>query len=202
MSPLPSYAQEFAAELQKLVPDEDRPDRAAPAAGKNRDGRAALAALRRGLGKAPGEAFDLYRYLGRWLATDDRERERAVFLIAPLFALHRVSWSADADAGAGRRNLGASFRRLARQAQERGGGASVEKRFVALLNCHRDDLPTHLRQAVSLLKAQEIPIDWAQLLVDVQGWGAESRWVQRDWARAFWRDDEPTTSNAPESESG
>ena len=57
---------------------------------------------------------------------------------------------------------------------------------MALLNAHPDELGRHLRHAVSLLKAHEVPIDWAQLLRDVQEWTYEGRPVQLDWARAFW----------------
>ena len=63
----------------------------------------------------------------------------------------------------------------------------VEKRLVALLNCHQDDLPDHLRHVISLLKAKDIFINWLQLLNDVQNWQRESRDVQRRWARQFWR---------------
>ena len=70
----------------------------------------------------------------------------------------------------------------------------AEKRFVALLNCHQEDLPDHLRHAVSLLRSKEIPIDWARLLRDLRWWHREDKRVQRDWARAFWG----RTSNVPE----
>jgi CRISPR system Cascade subunit CasB len=63
----------------------------------------------------------------------------------------------------------------------------VEKRLVALLNCHRNDLPDHLRHTIGLLKSKEIPVNWTQLLWDVQNWQRESRDVQRNWARQFWR---------------
>jgi CRISPR system Cascade subunit CasB len=40
---------------------------------------------------------------------------------------------------------------------------------------------------VSLLKGRSVPVDWAQLLRDLQEWEWESRSVQRAWARAFWQ---------------
>lgn len=76
--------------------------------------------------------------------------------------------------------------RLATRSRGEGGEPGVERRFVALLNCHRDDLPAHLRHAVGLLKSKEIPVDWAELLHDILRWDSESRSVQRAWARAFW----------------
>jgi CRISPR system Cascade subunit CasB len=81
----------------------------------------------------------------------------------------------------------------------------VERRFVALLNCHQDDLDHHLRQAVSLLKSKDAPVDWAELLKDIQRWDNDDRLVQRRWARAFWggrqRDaagESPLTGQSPE----
>lgn len=143
------------------------------------ENRAALAALRRGLGKTPGESADLFPYVVRWLP-DDPWRESAFFLIASLFGLHPKSLPVDEHQRRAT-NLGASFRFVAADV------AGTERRFVALLNAHRDDLPEHLRHAVALLKAHDRPIDWSQLLRDVQDWNVPSRSVQRAWARDFWR---------------
>ena len=168
MSPPTEHEKRFAEHLAKLVKDQNL---------------GALAALRRGLGKRPGEAAEAHRYVVPWLPAGARLwQEDAYYLVAALFAWHRGSWP-EGD-GADRRvtNLGASFARLRDQTES----DSTEKRFAALLNCHRDDLPHHLRQAVGLLRSKDVPIDWAQLLRDVIDWDRESRSVQRAWARAFW----------------
>jgi len=144
--------------------------------------RAALAALRRGLGKDPGTVAEMHRYVVPWLpAGCSRWQEDAYYLVAALFAWHQGSWHRE-EGSPELTNLGASFARLAESVDS----DSVERRFVALLNCHRDDLPTHLRHAVGLLKSREIPVDWGQLLGDIQNWTLEGRVVQRSWARAFW----------------
>lgn len=138
--------------------------------------RAVLATLRRGLGKEPGEDANVMRYVVPWLSEDAPPwRERAYYLIAPLFALHPES------GGAG--DMGKHFAavRQGKQSEE-----AVERRFTALLSTHEDDLAYHLRQAVSLCKANHVPIDWRQLFQDVQGWSHPNRWVQRNWARSFW----------------
>jgi CRISPR system Cascade subunit CasB len=86
-----------------------------------------------------------------------------------------------------------------------GSEEAVERRFVALLNAHPEDLDKHLRHAVSLLKAHEIPVDWLRLLGDLRGWGNPERYVQRNWARAFWggrQDADTTEAQAGPSESG
>lgn len=146
--------------------------------------RAALAALRRGLGRAPGEAAEAARYVFPWLGQDALDRQvDAYFQVAALFATHQITWHrGEGDRG---HNLGSSFWRLA----HRDGGSEdpgAERRLVALLNAHPEEVGRHLRHAVSLLKAHDVPIDWAQLLRDIQEWTYADRRVQLDWARAFW----------------
>jgi CRISPR system Cascade subunit CasB len=156
---------------------------------RNED-RAALAALRRSLGKSPGEAAEAHRYV---LPFNPATREEsAYYLVGGLFALHPHCWRR----GEGDRNLinlGASFARLGSEVESK----SIEKRFVALLNCHEDDLAEHLRHAISLLRSKEIPVDWIELLKDLRNWNHPDRFVQLSWARAFWgRADEQTQTNA------
>jgi len=155
----------------------------------DRQDRAALAALRRGLGKGPGETAEPYLYVGRFLP-EEPWREAAFLLTAALFALHPLPWPGATDPR--RSNLGGSLARLSRNVES----DSVERRVVALLNSHSDDLPDHLRRIVALLKTHDIPVDWAQLLHDVQGWDWPSRSVQRAWARSFWAD--PGTADETE----
>lgn len=182
MSPPQDYERRFVERLQTLVEREDR---------------AALAALRRGLGKRLGEAAELYPYVIPWLAPGASDWEEERFnLVASLFAWHQRSWApGDGIWGESRyTNLGASFARLRHVADSN----STEQRFVALLNCRREDLREYLRHAVGLLRAHEIPIDWAQLLRDLDGWEWNSRVVQRSWAKAFWaeaREDKDVTPN-------
>jgi CRISPR system Cascade subunit CasB len=142
--------------------------------------RAALAALRRSLGKSPGQAAEAHRHV-LWVSPPSWE-EPAYYLVAGLFALHPASWRKEKDDNQ-LTNFGASFARMKSKADSE---SSIERRFVALLNCHADDLAEHLRHAVGLLRSNEIPVDWAQLLRDLRKWGHEDRFVQRRWARAFW----------------
>jgi CRISPR system Cascade subunit CasB len=147
-----------------------------------RDDRAALAALRRGLGKEPGTAIDAYKHVLRF---NPRQWEEEWFcLVAALFALHPTDWPVDETHGRRSTNFGASLARL--WLKREAGRDGLERRLVALLNAHREDLPDKLRHAVSLLRAEEVPVDWLQLLRDLRGWEADNRRVQRSWARAYW----------------
>jgi CRISPR system Cascade subunit CasB len=135
--------------------------------------RATLAELRRclvrGLGRALSRVGRLFN------GVPDYALDEAV-LVAALFASHR-----DHRQGVG---LGEAFREL----RDRTGSDGVERRFVALLDSEREDLPGRLRQAVFLLKAKEVALDWEQLLTDLRRWDEPSRRVQRGWARQFWEE--------------
>lgn len=158
--------------------------------------RASLAELRRGLGRSPGEAPGAYREVLALL--DDAEAstqfEDACFRVATLYALYPENSGTPRPVAHGhRRNLGGSLRLLVGKDERKLG---AERRVIALLNCHKDDLDEHLRHAVSLLRADEKPIDWRQLLSDLRGWSDEDRHVQRAWARAFWGFSAEPTMNA------
>lgn len=142
--------------------------------------RAALAALRRGLGRPPGTAPDMYPYVIPHLPVGTGRRyEDACYLVAALFGLHPLSASGG--------NMGHHFNRTLDRANP-DHNVATERRFTVLLATHVDDLPDHLRQAVSFLKSrdQPVPVNYHQLLRDVLGWKHQARYVQRNWANAFW----------------
>jgi CRISPR system Cascade subunit CasB len=156
--------EKFIGRLEKYIKDEDR---------------AALAHFRRGLGKEPWTATEMFPYIAGWTANLSRREENAYFLVASLMGLYPTySWKPTEQIK--RNNLGKSLSFM------KADGDSVEKRFVALLNADDEDFSEHLRQIVSLLKSKEIQINWLQLLKDIKHWSSDSRSVQRSWAKEFW----------------
>ncbi len=154
--------------------------------------RAALAHLRRGLGKKPGEAMEMYRYVGRFISEQSKAGyERAVFLTAALFADY-----SDAPQNAG--NLGQSVKRLFEATKS----DSIEKRFVALLDAEADDLHYYLRQIIGLLKSKDIPVNWNRLFEDIQWWSSDKRDVQKRWARSFWGSADTNKNDDPQETEG
>jgi CRISPR system Cascade subunit CasB len=136
--------------------------------------RAALAHLRRGLGRKPGDAMEMYPYVGKYASEGvSKVQERAVFLTAALFAYYP-----DAPQNIG--DLGSSVKRISEKSD------SIERRFVALLDADADDLHYYLRQIIGLLKANDVPVNWERLFKDIRNWSSDSRYVQRKWARSFW----------------
>jgi CRISPR system Cascade subunit CasB len=164
----PSRDERFISALEHLVTNDDR---------------AALAALRRGLGQQPGETMELYPYVVPYVqGLRYPSDENAYYIIASLIGLYPTpSWQR--SDGKQSINLGASLALL-----KDDSGDSLEKRFVALLNAHVDDLPEHLRQAISLLKSKDKPVNWLRLLRDLKQWDREDHRVQRLWAKGFWEE--------------
>ncbi len=197
MSTIVFQEHKFIGHLEKLVKEQDR---------------GALAALRRGLGKPPGTAREMDRHVLPYLSPESglpasatEKQENAYYLVGALFAY----WHQGKDNVAPNppENTGASLRALVDREAAEGGNRDeaekrTEKRLVALLNCHQDELPDHLRHTIGLLKSKEIPVNWVQLLWDIQNWYRESRDVQRQWARKFWRNfqGEKETTNVPDKE--
>jgi CRISPR system Cascade subunit CasB len=179
---------------------------------KNEDiGRAAMAHLRRGLGKPPGTVFEMDRFVLTQLGENPSTAwHNACYNVAALFAYwHQGKEKAEnlnPPAGQERAyeadvNLGKSLQKLvAKQADEgekrEDTEKRLEKRLNALLNADLDDLPDHLRRIISLLKDKDVPVNWPQLLHDIQHWDAESCFIQHDWAKGFWilpRKEDPKT---------
>ena len=147
--------------------------------------RGALASLRRGLGQPPGTVADMYRYVEPFLGQERSGlKESAFYLVAALFALHPKS----AEKG----NMGAQMRACDPEGKN---SDALERRFTALLAAHPDDLPDYLRQAVSFLKSKDVPINWNQLIWDLQKWNDEDHRIQKEWARSFWGGRQPIELN-------
>lgn len=151
------------------------------------EARAALARLRRALGKPPGAAVEALPHVVPFLPDNIRDWDReAFFLVGVLFAHHPTPYEA-------RENLGDALRHA-------GDHESAERRFAALLSCRSERLAYHLRQAVRLAQSKEIPINYRRLLFDLLDWDHPDRYVQLKWARSYWRPESTNTdSDAPSS---
>lgn len=159
-----------------------------------REDRAALAALRRGLGQPPGTVPDMHPYVVRRLPQDaypNSWTEQTYYLVASLYGLHPKS--------AAEGNIGRHFARTLDPKSDH--NQAIERRFTALLTAHPDDLHFHLRQAISFLKSYKdgVPINWHQLMWDILAWGYPDNRarVQKRWATGFWQrsSDDDTTKD-------
>jgi CRISPR system Cascade subunit CasB len=150
--------------------------------------RAVLAHLRKGLGDNP--TYTLSR--AGWLFSGFKEHdEDAAILTAGLFA-----WAKGKCSNVNGVSIGKAFAQL----PGAGDNASIERRFVDLLDTDRNDLDFKLRQVVSLLAQHSLPLDWGQLCRHLVHWDHPNRWVQKQWARDFWRFATSEIESPPETE--
>ena len=85
-----------------------------------------------------------------------------------------------------------TFGDSARKLLTEGSSKGPERRFRALLETSLEDLRSPLTAMVRLMKSNNIPINYPQLLVDLKYWEHPDQFIQDKWARAFW--------NAPRTE--
>lgn len=156
-----------------------------------RERRGELAALRRSLGHEPGELAEVSAIVERFLAENAApQRIRAFYLVAGLFGLYPINsderWS----------NFGSSLRSIRNRAESNEEDPGVARRFMATLDARQEQLEVHLRSLVTLLRSRSdaTPINYVQLIRDLQRWDNPDRSVQRRWASGFWgyRGDEAT----------
>jgi CRISPR system Cascade subunit CasB len=119
----------------------------------------------------------MLRWLSPWTAALGPREARVCLQVAALFALH----PATASTG----NIGRTCAALA----QRDGGSALETRFMRMLSARGEDLPRHLQRVVVLAREAGVPVNWAQLLSDMRHWDHPQRYVQMDWAHAFWSAD-------------
>jgi CRISPR system Cascade subunit CasB len=172
--------------LHNLVRDPQHPD------------RAALAALRRGLGKQPGTVPEMYHHVEPYLGGASKDKADAAYVVASLFGIHPVPWRQPSNPP---KNL--SFGWTLRGIRFRENGSEdegVTRRFVAALNSDREALPTHLRHLFSLLRVRQpsAPVNWERLFTDLVIWDAPGRYAQRRWAEGFWRNQTSRTDQQPD----
>jgi CRISPR system Cascade subunit CasB len=148
-----------------------------------RQDRAALAALRKGLGKAPGDVVEMYPHILPYLPENARpEEELAFYMVGSLFGLYPEPW----PNGQKPEDLGGSLGKLAvRLEEDRRRG--IERRLLSLLRSNRDVLQAQLRALVNLIRTHAIPIHWPTLVQDLSRWDVHDMRVQKKWARSYVR---------------
>ncbi len=149
----------------------------------------ALAVLRRGVGRPLDEAPGSWPYVIE-AAGGKRWREEAAHVTLGLFALHQQSQQPGSmnqtGWGLGRACRALRFRRSSRGSSEEG----VERRFRAALGVDSlTSLSVHLRGLVTLLRTEDVPLDYARLYWDLSSWRVPERrdTVAMRWAREYFR---------------
>lgn len=154
---------------------------------------AALARLRRGLGKPAGSVLDIveFTHADEFAGKDDEPTfaETAAHLSMTLYALHQQSQSRPMHQGS--HPLGRSIRALIPvERGEKYTEDSVAKRFAMLGTADSlGELTHHLRGMVQLLRGGGVPLDYGQLAAELLYWqrpGGAAK-VRLRWGRDFHR---------------
>ena len=172
--------------------------------------RAALARLRRGIGKPPGSMPELWSITLdglpeplKGISGGPTKGEWAVYTALTLFALHQQGKELK-----GRpmhregEPLGASVRRLVRNDDDE---ERVKRRFdAAATSDSPEEFSNHLRGVVQLLKAEDIPLDYSALAEDLYLFQIpEARdSVRLRWGRDFYRASNKDIENQTDSING
>lgn len=144
------------------------------------------ARLKRGAGRTMAEARDATILLYRILPDNTPfHQEEIYFLLATLFPL--------AD-GKGEGNLGSALNKAQNEKTHKG----LDRRLEVLLDSDVDQLSFRLRQTIHFLQSNRIRVNWAQLLRDLLNWDHPTRFVQKNWARAYYTAPKPTTKTKGE----
>ncbi|WP_214103566.1 type I-E CRISPR-associated protein Cse2/CasB [Acrocarpospora catenulata] len=121
------------------------------------DARRTLAQLRHSF--VEGRQYQAYEIVFQH-APPLRQNEAEVWLlVGGLFALHPLIWK---DSG-GAHSFGASLGKLRKKLDS----PAVDRRLTVLLAKDGHSLPHHVRQAVRLLSAHDVPVHYRQLLDDL-----------------------------------
>lgn len=149
----------------------------------NEGDRGSMAILRRNAGLSIGESRGALGVFYRLLPMQLGVREEIYFLVATLYPLNTRAYPGE--------NFGQSMATL-RKVKD---SESIERRMMILLDAEYDrgqmgvirpgELGFRLRQAVRMLKSEDIGIDWVLLLNDLLRWSHPDKWVQKQWARSF-----------------
>jgi CRISPR system Cascade subunit CasB len=146
--------------------------------------RAELAELRRSLAFEAGTYAPAFRIVESYaMNASSRFKSNMYYLVAGLFALVERPDPKKPAPQIEPRNLGQSVAELFVERQK---SKSVEDRFIALLDADAEQVQYRLRQMIALLK-DTAKISWTELLQDLSNWNAEEKYVQRKWAKSFYR---------------
>lgn len=160
------------------------------AGAKPGDARGKLANMRYAMRDRLHEEYPVGRVFPAFVEgalTEDDYRNEWRTLIAGLFG-----YSHDDVPHCDNTSLGKALQRL--PAKRHGKG--LESRFMALLNADDEHLPGHLRQVLSLLKADRIGLDWRRLLNDVTRWRGRGKPIQKQWVHEFYKQSATSSSTA------
>lgn len=140
--------------------------------------REALAHLRGNVRGTSSDRLRAAKYIAPYLGDRPAWEDRWFYTVGGLFAYHPSHVQNESGSGP---SLGAALGYL------RGESGSMDQRFLALVGTSAEALEKPLFQAISLLRANGIGLNYFQLLRDLTSWGHPENYVQKRWAHDYFR---------------
>jgi len=170
--------------------------------------KAALANMRRGIGRAPGDMPGLWGVLFRDMPEEmlssskaPSKAEWAAYIALTLFALHQQGRDPSKEPMSREKyTLGRAVRALIPTGDD-DAESRIQRRFnAAATSGDMDELAYHLRGVVQLLRAEGIPLDYPALAADIFNYQFQDRApsVRLAWGQDFYRIREEKTQNETE----
>jgi CRISPR system Cascade subunit CasB len=190
--PIDTIAEDTGRRIWQIAHGYCRPGDPDPAAA------ATLATLRRGLGKRPDRAPDLWAFTVP-LIGEHPAAEPAVFYALTLFGAHQQSQRRTPMHTSGP-SFGRACQRLAIAVANSGGNSeAITRRFVAAGAASTlDAFAAHARSLVGLLRQHRIPLDYQRFVRDAYSWtspASRSTTIHR-WGHDYYRRTTPTAAMA------
>lgn len=161
---------------------------------ENSTGKAELAALRRGVGRCPGELPEL---TGAFLnempeeligyGTEPSYAEWAVYTALTLYALHQQGQSQPMHVAG--QKLGAAIRRLMPSGTPEENPSILARFNQMAVSADIAELAQHLRGIITLMRADSISLDYVDLAGDLYAYQYDDNRIslRLKWGRDFYR---------------
>ncbi|WP_051407283.1 type I-E CRISPR-associated protein Cse2/CasB [Nocardia sp. CNY236] len=155
------------------------------------------AGLRRALGRSPEDIHTsrAHAVVARFVRrSDEPASERAFYAIAAMMAAQpRAALDADADKTSPpqhglvrrRETLGATLGRAVGEGILNPG--TTESRLHVLCRQPVDGVHRHLPRVIMHLRAELVPVNWSQLLVDLACWPRDRDGIVKRWLQDYYR---------------
>jgi CRISPR system Cascade subunit CasB len=161
---------------------------------KKEENLAGQAILKRAMSGDPTHIIKVHEFMPRNISDVSVWEEDKIWIpVACLFVYYPQKIDRVQDPK--KRNFGRSCWNLAMDIDQTGQSKGTPRRFKALLDTSLTDIRSPLNNLVRQMKSRGIPIDYPQLLIDLQQWEHPKQYIQDNWARTYWGAAPPNTED-------
>jgi CRISPR system Cascade subunit CasB len=176
-----------------IISPEDKDEKS-----QKKDNLGGQAILRRAMSGEPKHVMGVHEFMPRNIRNlSIWEEDRIWIPVACLFVYYPQTIDRVRDPK--KRNFGRSCWNLAMEIDKTGQSKGTPRRFKSLLDTSLTDIRSPLNNLVRQMKSRGVPIDYPQLLIDLQQWEHPKQYIQDKWARTYWGAALPITEDSTEA---